>query len=110
MTLKYLSIFWRSLEISLINCKVELKLRWTKLCVLSVAATDSANGNNGYNNITFTIKDTKLYVHVVTLSTRDNQKLLKLLRKGFERSVYWNEYETKSDNIITANELDIFSN
>ena len=35
---------------------------------------------------------------VVTLSARDNQKLLKLLNKGLERSVYWNEYETKSGN------------
>ena len=46
----------------LINCKVELKLRWTKHCVLSVAVIDNANGNNDDNNITFTIKDTELYV------------------------------------------------
>ena len=58
--LKNLSIFWRSLEMPLINCKVELKLRWTKYCVLSVAATDNVNGNNDDNNIIFTIKDTKL--------------------------------------------------
>ena len=43
-------------------------------------------------NIIFTIKDTKLYVPVVTLSVKDTQKLLKLLSKGFERSVYWNEF------------------
>ena len=36
------------------------------------------------------LQDTKLYVHVVTLSVRDNQKLSKLLSKGFERSAYWN--------------------
>ena len=53
-----------------------------------------ANGNNDDNNISFTIKDTKLYVPEVTLSTRDNQKLSKLLSKGFERSVYLNEYQT----------------
>ena len=40
------------------------------------------------NNVIFTIKYTKLYVAVVTLSARDNQKLSKLLSKGFERSVY----------------------
>ena len=55
----------------LINCKVELKLIWTKHCVLSAA------GNN--DNIIFTIKDKKLYVPVVTLSARDNKKLSKLL-------------------------------
>ena len=82
----------------LFNCKVELKLRWTKHCVLSVAGTYNANRKNGNNNTIFAIKDTQLYVPVVTLSARDNQKLSKLLSKGFERSVYWNEYKTKSDN------------
>ena len=74
----------------LINFKVELKLRWTKYCVLSAVGNDNSNNidnNNNGNNVTFTIKDTKLYVSVVTLSAWDNQKLLKLLSKGFERSV-----------------------
>ena len=92
--LKYFSNFWRSLEMLLINCKAELKLRWTKHCILSVAGTDNANGNDD-KNIIFTIKDTKLYVPVITLTARDNQKLSKLLSKRFERSVYWNEYKTK---------------
>ena len=95
--LRHLSNFWRSLEIALINCKVELKLIWTKHCVLAVARIDKANGNND-DNIIFTNKDTKLYVPVITLSARDNQTLSKLLRKWFERSVYWKEYKTKSDN------------
>ena len=50
----------------------------------------------------------KLYVPVVTLSTRDNQKLSKLLSKGFERFVYWNDYKTKSENKITTNEYRYF--
>ena len=62
----------------LINCKVELKLGWIKHCVLSVAGTDIANGNNDDNNIIFTIKETKLNVSVVTLSARDNQKNIKM--------------------------------
>ena len=41
---------------------------------------------------------------VATLSPKDNQKLSKLLSKGFERSVYWNEYESKSDNKNTTSE------
>ena len=52
---------------SLINCKGESKLRWKKYCVLSVAGTDNVNGNDS-DNIIFTIRDTKLYVPVVTLS------------------------------------------
>ena len=61
-----------------------------------MAAADNDNANS--NNIIFTIKDTKLYVPIVTLSKRDNQKLSKLLGKGLERSVYWNEYKIKSEN------------
>ena len=72
----------------LINCKVEVELKWAKYCVLSAAVADNINDNDS-NNIIFTIKDTKLYVPVVTLSTKDNQKLLKVLSNGFERSVYW---------------------
>ena len=75
---------------------------------MSVAGADNANGSNDDNNIIFTIKDTKLYVPVVTLSTRDNQKLSKLLSKGFQRSVNWNESKTKSDNKNTTNELRFF--
>ena len=65
----------------LIDCKVELKLKWTKYCVLPAAGADNVNNINS-NNIIFTIKDTKLYVPVVTLSARDNQRLSKRLSKG----------------------------
>ena len=85
--LKYLSNLWRSPEMPLINCKVELKLKWTKYCVLSASGNDNVN-NDDSNNIIFTIKDTKLYVPAVTLSARNNKKLSKLLSKGFNRSVY----------------------
>ena len=61
---------------------------------MSVAGSDSKNNIN--SNIILTIKDTKLYVPVVTLSARNNQKLSKLLSKGFKRSVYWNDYKTQS--------------
>ena len=86
----------------LIICKVELKFQWTKNFVISAAGSGNVNSNS--NNIVFTIKNTNLYAHVVTLSARDNQKLSKLLSKGFERSDYWNEYKTKSENKNTANE------
>ena len=97
MPLKYLVNFWRSLEVRLINPKEELTLKWTNYCVLSAAGADNINTNP--INIIFTIKDTKLYVSVETLSAKNNKKLSKLHSKGFERSVYWNEYKTKSELI-----------
>ena len=65
--LKYLSNFWRSLKVPLINSKVELSLKWIKNCLLTTAANAS--------NATFKITDARLYVLVVTLSTEDNVKL-----------------------------------
>ena len=58
--LKYLSNFWRTLEMHLINCEISSQLKWSKDCIL-VAGTE-ANQNPG-----FKIIDTKLYVPVVTL-------------------------------------------
>ena len=69
---------------------------------LPAASADNDNGNP--NNIIFTIKDIKLYVPVVTLSAKAKQKLSKLFSKGFERSVYWNDYKTKSENKNKPNE------
>ena len=89
----------------LINCKVELKLKCTKYCVLAAAGVDNTDANP--DNI-FTVKDTKLYVPVVILLARNNQKLSKLLSKGFERSVYWNEYKTESENKNTTQQYRYF--
>ena len=83
--LKYLSNFFRSLEMPLINCKIKLNLTWKKECVLS---TDD-------DNAVFIINDTKLYVPVVTLSKEDNKDFIEQQDKGFQRSIYWNEYKTK---------------
>ena len=82
--LKYLSNFWRSLEMPLINCKIHLELNWTKDCVMSTIA-----------DTTFKITNTKLYFPTVTLSSKNNVKLVKLLEEGFKRPVYWNEYQIK---------------
>ena len=106
VSLKHLSNFWRSLKMPSVNCKVELKYKWTKYYVLSAAGNDNTNVNP--NSIIFTMRSTKLYVPVVTLPASDNQKLSKLLSKGFERSVYWNKYKTKSENKNTTNEFGCF--
>ena len=105
MSLKYLILFRRLLKIPLINSKEELKLKWKKYCVLFAARNDNLNNNDNDNNdidIISTIKNITLCAPVVTLSSRDIRKLSKPLRKGFERSVYWNEYKTKSENKNTT--------
>ena len=76
----------------LINCKAELKFKWTKHYVLAADGNDNDDMNS---NNTFTIKITKLYVPVVTLSANDNQKLSKFVSKGFERSMYWKKMQNK---------------
>ena len=91
--LKYLSNFWRSLEMPLINCKIELSLKWYENCILSSAGTAA----------TFAITDTKLYVPVVTLKTEGNARLSKLLSEGFKRPVYWNKYNITPKKIYVAN-------
>ena len=82
--LKYLSKFWRSLEMPLINCKVELPLNWTENCILTL----NPYANNNINEATFTITDAKLYVPIVTLWIEDYVKLSKLLSEGFKRPIY----------------------
>ena len=73
---------------------------WAKYFVLAVTDADNVGGNS--SNVIFTIKDTKLYLAVVTLSAKDSKRLSKLFSKGFERSVYLNEYNTKSENKNTT--------
>ena len=100
--LKYLSNFFRSLEIPLINCKIKLNLTWKKECVLS----------NQRGDAVFIINDAKLYVPVVTLSKEDNKDFIEQQNKGFQRSNYWNEYKTKEmtenrdDNAVKNISLD----
>ena len=64
--LKYLINFWRTLEIPLINCEVNLILIWSSTCVII----------NSTGVGTFAMADKKLYVLFVTLSTQDNAKLI----------------------------------
>ena len=58
VSLKYLSNFWRTLEMGLTNCEIKL--------ILTLSA----------NCVTLAMTDAKLYVPVVTLSIQDNTKLL----------------------------------
>ena len=85
--LKYLSNFWRTLEMPLINCQVNLILTWSSTCVI----TNSTGAG------TFAITDTKLYVPVVTLSTQENTKILQQLKSGFKRVISWSKYLSKPE-------------
>ena len=76
VSLKYLSNFWRTIEIPLINCEDNLILTWSEKCVISKGNWDT----------TFKITDTKLNVLVVTFSTQDNLKLLQKLISALERT------------------------
>ena len=77
--LKYLSNFWKSLKMPLINCKVELSLKWIENCESTTAAIDTDADATGADSATFKITDAKLYVPIVTLSIEDNAKLAKQL-------------------------------
>ena len=83
--LKYLTNFWRTLEMPLISCEVNIILTWSSTCVIS----------NFTGAGTFAITDTRLYVPVVTLSTQENTKLLQQLKSGFKEVINWKKYLSK---------------
>ena len=82
--LKYLSYFWRTLEMPLINCKINLILTWSEKCVI-------ASNTAAAQATTFAIAAARLYVPVVTLSIQDSAKLLQKLKSGFKRTINWNK-------------------
>ena len=89
--LKYLSNFWRTIEMPLNNCEIVPQLEWSKTCILDTSTVSNQNPS-------FQINDTKLYVSVVTLSTQENIKLLKQLESGFKRIINCNKYLAKTTN------------
>ena len=88
--LKYISSFFRSLEPPLINTKLYIQLNYTKNSVISTVAGDS----------TFKITKTELYVPGFTLKIEDNSKLNQLLDSKFRRTMYWNEYKSKIEDLL----------
>ena len=81
---KYLTNFWRTLDMPLINCELELILTWSKNCVISSATGQTKSA----------ITETKLYVPALTLSTEDNAKSLQQLKSNFKRKINWNKHES----------------
>ena len=87
--LKYLIIFWRTLEIPLINCEINLiETRSVQWFIVAGTVPNQVP--------TFPITDTKLHVPVVTLSTQGNVKLLKQLNVAFTRRIKWNKYQSEA--------------
>ena len=86
--LKYLSNFWRTLEMPLINCEVELILTWSKDCVIT--------NSTGEGKVKKT--EAKLYILVGTLTSRDNAKVLQQLKSNFKRKINCNKYESSVKN------------
>ena len=82
----------------LINCKIHLELNWNNNCVMC-----GAGGNANDRETTFKITSTKLYVPIVTLSTKDNVNLRKQLNEGFKRSGFLNEYKSKIETKAADN-------
>ena len=111
--LKYLSNFWRTLNMPLINCEINLILTWSENCVLTCKATRDANPDvnpaktaaNNPTNATIKIMDTKLYIPVITLSTKDDSNFLEQLKSGFKRTIKWNNYRSEMTNQTKTNHL-----
>ena len=96
--LKYLSSFWRTLDMPLINREIELVLTWSKICVITSMerrAIKNIRRDISPTSATFQITDTKLYVPVITLSTENDKKPLKQLKSRFKRTVKWNKYRSQ---------------
>ena len=98
--LKHLSNFWRTVEMVLINCEVNLILTWSKDCVIT----------NSTGAVKFKTTERKIYVPVVTLSTQDNVKLLQQLKSGFTRTINWNKYESSQKTYAQNRYLNHFIN
>ena len=88
VSLKYLINFWKTLEMALINCEINLIVTFSEDCAIS-----SANGETKLKKT-----DTRLYVSVVTLSTQDNAKPLQQSNSGFKRTINWKKISYKSMN------------
>ena len=98
--LKYLSNIWRTLEMPLINCEVNLILTWSKHCVIT----------NSTGEGEFAITETKFYVPVVTLSIKDNEKLLQQLKSGFKKTASRNkDMKIKHKDICTKSILKLLN-
>ena len=97
--LRYLSKFQRSLDLTLVNCEIELELNMSKTCLL-------IEEDDHITDASFTNTSTKIYVIVVTLSINNNIKLLENIKQGFKRTISWNKYRSEITVQPKTNDLD----
>ena len=113
MPLKYLSNFWRALNIPLISCEVSLELKWNKNCIITslkerqVDAGPPVVRDGAPTGASLAINDCKLYIPVVTLSKNDEIKLLTNLKSGFTRETEWNKYRSQMTTEAINNNLNV---
>ena len=84
VTLKHLINFWRTLEMPLISCEINIFLTWSKEFII---VTRRANNQEPK----FAMTDTQHYVLVLHLSGQCNANLLQQLKTGFKRTINWNK-------------------
>ena len=115
--LKYLSNFWRFLDLPLINCEIELDLKWTTNCVMSEIPRTCRVVNPNADPVVYEVATTtigatfqgsnaKLYVPFVTLSINDNFNFLENIRQGFRRTISWNQHRSEITTQPKNNYLD----
>ena len=106
---KYLSNFWRSLELPLINCEIGHGLSWSQDWIIfkkfSRNPGDPGNPNANSPNfcipqkstsdVTFHIITTKIYVPLINLPINDNIKFLEHIKQRFKRTTYSNKYRSE---------------
>lgn len=86
VVVNYLSNFWRTIEVPLINCEITPYLTYSTTCVVFSNALAA--------QVTiFAVTNTKLDVPFATLSTQDNAKLLQQLKSGYKITINWNNYK-----------------
>ena len=106
--LEYLSNFWISLDLPLINPEIELDWSWSKehiIYEISIMPRVPVNPDANppaqevaaiqANGVTFQINNTKLYVPVFTLSINDTIKFLGNIKQVFKRTFSWNKYRSE---------------
>ena len=107
--------FCRSLDLHLINCKIELDLTWSKDWMISEISRIAAVAANPPDPVraavettrtTFQTNSTKLYAHVASLSINDNIKVLENLKQGFKRTVSWDKYRYEITKQLRNKNLD----
>ena len=116
--LKHLSKSILSLDTLLINCEIELILKWSQNCVLTEKATREAipagddpatqpavNAINAPSDLKFNIIDCKLYVPVVTLQAEYENKLYEELKTGITMTITWNKYRSQVIDQTANNNL-----